>query len=77
MERKIFETLIALANQFERASDDKYIELIYSTNKNSISIVIRNINNSSKLKEITYYTTKKEDIDELVNMMEMLVEMEV
>lgn len=77
MNGKIFETLISLANQFERASDDKYMELTYSTNNNSISIVIKNLNNSSKLKEITYYTTKQEDIDELVNMMEMFVDREV
>lgn len=77
MEGKMFESLISLANQFERASDDKYMELSYSTNKKSISIAIIDVNNSSKLKEITYYTTKQEDIDELVNMMEMFVDKEV
>lgn len=77
MENKIFDNLISLANQFERASDDKYIEIIYNSNSKSITLKIREIKTSKELKVITYKGEAIEDIEELENMLEMFIDKEV
>lgn len=80
MQDKIFDNLISLANQFERASDDKYIEVIYSSNSSgqkAITLKIRDIKTSKELKVITYKGVAIEDIEELENMLEMFIDKEV
>lgn len=77
MENKKFDNLISLANQFERASDDKYIEIIYNSNSKSITLKIREIKTSKELKVVTYKGDALEDIEELENMLEMFVDKEV
>lgn len=77
MENKKFDNLISLANQFERASDDKYIEIIYNSNSKSITLKIREIKTSKELKIVTYKGEALEDIEELENMLEMFVDKEV
>lgn len=77
MENKKFDNLISLANQFERASDDKYIELIYNSNSKSITLKIREIKTCKELKVVTYKGDALEDIEELENMLEMFVDKEV
>ena len=77
MENKIFDNLISLANQFERASDNKYIEIIYNSNSKSITLKIREIKTSKELKVITYKGEAIEDIEELENMLEMFIDKEV
>lgn len=77
MENKKFDNLISLANQFERASDDKYIEIIYNSNSKSITLKIREIKTCKELKVVTYKGYALEDIEELENMLEMFVDKEV
>lgn len=77
MENKKFDNLISLANQFERASDDKYIEIIYNSNSKSITLKIREIKTCKELKVVTYKGEALEDIEELENMLEMFVDKEV
>ncbi len=77
MENKKFDNLISLANQFERASDDKYIEIIYNSNSKSITLKIREIKTCKELKVVTYKGDALEDIEELENMLEMFVDKEV
>lgn len=77
MENKKFDNLISLANQFERASDDKYIEIIYNSNSKSITLKIREIKTCKELKVVTYKGDALEDIEELENMIEMFVDKEV
>nr|DAP84631.1 MAG TPA: hypothetical protein [Caudoviricetes sp.] len=77
MENKKFDNLISLANQFERASDDKYIEIIYNSNSKSITLKIREIKTCKELKVVTYKGDALADIEELENMLEMFVDKEV
>lgn len=77
MENKKFDNLISLANQFERASDDKYIEIIYNSNSKSITLKIREIKTCKELKVVTYKGDAIADIEELENMLEMFVDKEV
>lgn len=77
MENKKFDNLISLAHQFERASDDKYIEIIYNSNSKSITLKIREIKTCKELKVVTYKGDALADIEELENMLEMFVDKEV
>ena len=77
MENKKFDNLISLANQFERASDDKYIEIIYNSNSKSITLKIREIKTCKELKVVTYIGDALADIEVLENMLEMFVDKEV